>query len=59
MKMKPTSNIKIIPPYMVDPMLCKTPYYLTTHNTDYKQNIGINLYSHVKSKYKNKSVSSR
>jgi len=44
---------------MVDPMLCKTPYYLTTHNTDYKQNIGINLYSHVKSKYKNKSVSSR
>jgi len=51
MRNKPTYNIKLIPPYMVDPMLCKEPCYKTTHNTDYKKKSNI-LYSHIKSKYK-------
>jgi hypothetical protein len=37
---------------MVDPMLCKSPCYKTTHNTDYRKNIINNLYSRIKSKYK-------
>ena len=52
MKIKPTRNINVIPPYMLDPALCKTPCYKTTHNTDYKKYIGNRLYSHIKSKYK-------
>ena len=51
---KQTRDIKLIPPYMVDPMLCKAPCYKTTHNTDYRKNISTKLYSHVKSKYKPK-----
>jgi len=52
MKNKPTYNIKLIPPYMIDHKLCKAPCYKTTHTTDYKQSIRNQLYSHIKSKYK-------
>ena len=42
---------KIIPPYMLDPVLCKNPDYKTTHNTEYNKHRSNTLYSHVKSKY--------
>jgi len=48
--------IKQIPPYQLDPILCKTPSYTTTHNTDYKININNKLYSNIKSKYRNKMI---
>lgn len=50
----PTPEINA--PYMVDNMLCKNPCYKTTHITEYKTPIATNKYSHIKSKYKQKSI---
>ena len=43
-------TVEINAPYMVDKMLSKNPCYKTTHITEYKKPIGINKYSHLKSK---------
>ena len=50
------STAEMNAPYMVDKMLCKNPCYKTTHVTEYKKPIATNKYSHVKSKYKNLSI---
>jgi len=54
--MKTVLPIETNAPYMVDQMLYKNPCYKTTHITEYKKPIGINKYSHIKSKYKILSI---